>query len=174
MRWKKKTVNKTFSAFSILAALCLPIAGAGAADHLARAMLKSPEGESRGKVVVQAGAGGLKILADLKNLPEGTHAFHLHANPACGGDFSAAGGHYNPDNRPHGILAAEQFHLGDLPNIHIGETGQLKTEFFIRGLTLSAEFPPPGTVIIHAGGDDYVSQPTGAAGGRIACGVIEW
>ncbi|MEC9201971.1 MAG: superoxide dismutase family protein, partial [Pseudomonadota bacterium] len=66
-----------------------------------------------------------------------------------------------------------EYHLGDMPNIHVGKTGKLKIENFIHGLILSPNTPLPGTLIIHAGGDDYISQPSGAAGKRIACGVIE-
>lgn len=135
-------------------------------------VLFSPDGENRGVFTLTPAPGGLLVSANLENMPAGQHAFHLHANPSCAKNFKAAGGHYNPTGVPHGLLSGESFHLGDMPNIHIGDTGELKIEYFIRGLNLSS-MPRPGALIIHADGDDYISQPSGAAGMRIACGVIE-
>ena len=136
-------------------------------------VLLSPNGEARGVFTLTPAPGGLLVTANLKNMPEGQHAFHLHANPSCEDSFNAAGGHYNPKGEPHGFFSGKAFHLGDMPNIHVGKSGQLKIENFIHGLILSSNMPRPGTLIIHAGGDDYISQPSGAAGARIACGVVE-
>lgn len=136
-------------------------------------VLLSPNGEARGVFTLTPAPGGLLVTANLKNMPEGQHAFHLHANPSCEDSFNAAGGHYNPKGEPHGFFNGKAFHLGDMPNIHVGKSGQLKIENFIHGLILSSNMPRPGTLIIHAGGDDYISQPSGAAGERIACGVVE-
>ena len=135
--------------------------------------LLSPEGELRGSFKLTPAPGGLLVSATLENMPVGQHAFHLHANPSCADSFNAAGGHYNPEDKPHGFFSGTEYHLGDMPNIHVDKTGKLKIENFIHGLILSPNTPPPGTLIIHAGGDDYISQPSGAAGKRIACGVIE-
>jgi len=135
--------------------------------------LLSPEGELRGVFKLIPAPGGLLVSATLENMPVGKHAFHLHANPSCADSFNAAGGHYNPNETPHGFFSGPEYHLGDMPNIFVGKTGKLKIENFIHGLILSPNTPPPGTLIIHAGGDDYISQPSGAAGKRIACGVIE-
>lgn len=136
-------------------------------------VLRSPDGEARGVFTLTLAPGGVLVTANLKNMPEGQHAFHLHANPSCSDSFNAAGGHYNPKGEPHGFFNGKGYHLGDMPNIHVGKTGKLKIENFIHGLILSPNIPPPGTLIIHAGGDDYISQPSGAAGARIACGIIE-
>lgn len=136
-------------------------------------ILLSPDGKARGVFTLISAPGGLLVTAKLKNMPEGQYAIHLHANPSCADSFNAAGGHYNPKGEPHGFFSGKAFHLGDMPNIHVGKTGKLKIENFIHGLILSSNLPRPGTLIIHAGGDDYFSQPSGAAGTRIACGVVE-
>ena len=105
-------------------------------------------------------------------MPVGQHAFHLHANPSCADSFNAAGGHYNPKDKLHGFFSGTEYHLGDMPNIHVGKTGKLKIENFIHGLILSPNIPPPGTLIIHAGGDDYISQPSGAAVNALRAGLL--
>ena len=80
-------------------------------------VLLSPNGEARGVFTLTPAPGGLLVTANLKNMPEGQHAFHLHANPSCEDSFNAAGGHYNPKGEPHGFFSGKAFHLGDMPNI---------------------------------------------------------
>lgn len=103
------------------------------------------------------------------------HAFHVHETGTCEPPFDSAGGHYNPSGLEHGYLAAAGHHAGDLPNFHLPESGQLEIEMFNALLLLDEQpFDEDGaSIIVHEGVDDYESQPSGAAGARISCGVIE-
>jgi len=121
-------------------------------------------------------AEGLKINVVVRNAPPGVHGIHLHENGICAEQGKAAGGHFNPDNVSHGDIAKDGFehaHAGDLGNIEIGPDGSGALEKVISGLTLEAgKFGVIGrSVILHEKADDF-GQPTGNAGGRIACGVI--
>jgi Cu-Zn family superoxide dismutase len=87
--------------------------------------------------------------------------------------------HFNPGNKKHGLMATAGHHAGDMPNLHIPADGMLSVEVVNDTVTLEKGKPnslygPNGTaLIIHAGKDDYKTDPTGDAGGRIACGVVE-
>ena len=88
-------------------------------------------------------------------------------------------GHFNPGGRKHGLMAADGHHAGDLPNLHVPAGGELIVEVLNPAVTLekgkaNSLFGGQGTaLVIHAGKDDYKTDPTGDAGGRIACGVVE-
>lgn len=147
---------------------------------IATANLIDREGNPVGTAALVETPHGVLIQPQLRSLPPGAHAIHLHENGACEPPaFESAGGHYNPGERQHGIMNAEGAHAGDLPNIHVGEDGVLESDLLAVGVTLEegAEgtlFPEGGTaIVIHAGPDDYRSDPAGNAGDRIACGVIE-
>lgn len=125
--------------------------------------------------------GGITVSLDVTAIPEGPHAIHFHETGECGlPDFTSAGGHYNPTDANHGFEAdSPNPHAGDMPNITAPMSGVVQTEVRNERVTLveRAGFAPlfdeNGTaMIIHAGSDDYQTQPTGAAGGRIACAVI--
>jgi Cu-Zn family superoxide dismutase len=119
------------------------------------------------------------IRLSVKGLPAGERAFHIHAVGKCEPPFTSAGGHFNPGGRKHGLMAAEGHHAGDLPNLHVPASGELVVEVLNPAVTLekgkaNSLFGPEGTaLVIHAGKDDYKSDPAGDAGGRIACGRIE-
>ena len=102
----------------------------------------------------------------------------LHAVGKCEPPFKSAGGHFNPTGKKHGIEAAAGLHAGDMPNVHVGADGALVIEVLNQRISLvPAEtnlFDDDGAaIVIHAGPDDYKTNPAGAAGPRIACGVIE-
>lgn len=104
-----------------------------------------------------------------KNTPVGPHGFHIHENGTCSvGDldnpFQSAGGHYNPDNQPHGN------HAGDLP-VLFSNNGEAKTCVFTNKFKVDDIINK--TVIIHNNPDDFRSQPSGNAGKRLACGIIQ-
>jgi Cu-Zn family superoxide dismutase len=150
-----------------------------AVAQTAKAALKSAEGNDVGSAeLIQTPAGVLVRLA-IKGLPSGEHAFHVHGVGKCEPPFTSAGGHFNPGGKKHGLMATEGHHAGDMPNLHIPANGDLTIEVLNSAITLekgrpNSVFQEGGTaLIIHAGKDDYKSDPTGEAGGRIACGVIQ-
>jgi Cu-Zn family superoxide dismutase len=117
------------------------------------------------------------IRVTLAGLPAGVHAVHLHTTGACAApDFTSAGGHLNPAGKKHGTANPEGSHLGDLANVSIGADGSgtmvdvLRAD---RAGALAAIFDADGTaVMVHADADDHMTDPAGAAGKRIACGVL--
>ena len=147
---------------------------AGAADR-ARAAMANANGESVGEVELSQTPHGTLLHAKLTGLPPGAHAFHVHTIGKCEPPFKSAGGHFNPEGVKHGILAEDGVHAGDMPNIHVPESGALEIEVLNTLLTLDASlFDDDGAaIVIHDGPDDYRTDPAGAAGPRIACGVIE-
>jgi Cu-Zn family superoxide dismutase len=136
------------------------------------------EGSSvSGKVFLTDTTEGLKVSADLKGVLPGKHGFHIHENGACGDEGKAAGGHYNPDKVSHGFLPKDGLshaHAGDLGNIDVAQDGTGKLDAVLPGVTLTGgKYDVVGkAIILHEKEDDF-GQPTGNAGGRIGCGVIE-
>lgn len=172
---------------SFVKALAIAAAGATAAAGLTNAQdqnsvtaeLVTAEGESAGTVTFQEVEQGLLLTAELMNLPEGPHGFHIHETGACEPDFEAAGGHYAPQGNEHGYDSAAGHHAGDLPNIVVQADGTANAEFFASWLTLGAgtESGPftlldedGSAVMVHENADDHVAMDS--AGSRIACGVI--
>ncbi len=135
------------------------------------------DGGDAGSAELNAAGDKVTISITLANLPEGTHAVHLHTTGTCEGpDFTSAGPHLNPGMKEHGTENPAGAHLGDLPNAVIGADGSGSISATLRGTreeVLSAIFDEDGTaVVVHEGEDDYVTDPSGDAGGRIACGVL--
>jgi Cu-Zn family superoxide dismutase len=161
-------------AVTLLALSCLP----GAAQS-ANAVLKTAEGKEIGVVSLVQTPHGVLISAAMKGLPPGEHAFHVHAVGRCEPPFTSAGGHFNPGNRKHGMMSPEGQHAGDMPNLHVPASGEIAVEVLNANITLekgkpNSVFDADGSaLVVHAGKDDYKTDPTGEAGGRIACGVIE-
>ena len=121
---------------------------------------------------------GLRVAVRVAHVPPGRHGFHIHEVGLCGDEGKAAGGHYNPAGVPHGFLptmGVHAAHAGDFGNIAVGRSGRGRLTLTLPGLTLTdGEFPVVGrAVILHAQPDDLTTQPTGNAGARIGCGVIE-
>jgi len=143
--------------------------------------LKTSTGEDAGTATFhEGGKGKLIIKIDLKNLPVGEHAVHIHAKPLCDApDFKTAGGHFNPEGKQHGLQNPMGHHAGDLPeNITIGEGHIGQATFKVNYLSLDPTSPNSilangGTaIVVHEKPDDMKTDPTGNAGNRIACGVI--
>ena len=123
----------------------------------------------------QLADGSVEVKADLTGVPPGTHGFHLHDKGACGDNGNAAGGHFNPTGAPHGAPDAAAHHAGDFGNVTADAKGEVHTTFTTRSITVT-EGPVSvanHAVILHANADDLTTQPTGNAGARIACGVVE-
>ena len=166
-----KSMSSIFAIASIWVAA--PSCSAAAADH-AVAEMENADGGSVGVVTLTEYAHGTLLHAKLENLPPGAHAFHVHAVGLCEAPFKSAGGHYNPTDAKHGFAAEEGMHAGDMPNIHVPDSGTLEIEVLNVHLSLNEElFDDDGAaIVIHEGPDDYVTDPAGDAGPRIACGVI--
>lgn len=163
-----------------LLALCL-ISGAAAAQSMpsASAKLEDTNGNRVGSVELKQTANqGVWLAVKIDKLPPGEHAFHIHETGKCAGDFKSAGGHYAPEGHKHGVLVEGGPHAGDIPNLHVPADGKLTVEIFAPNVSLkkgvaNTLFDDDGSsFIVHEGADDYKSQPSGAAGDRIACGVI--
>lgn len=139
------------------------------------AVLHGTEGnEVSGTVTFTQVEKGIKIVADVSGLTPGQHGFHVHEYGDCSAlDATSAGGHYNPENKPHGGPDDAERHVGDLGNITVLEDSIGHYERIDNVISLNGTHSIVGrAVIIHANEDDLTSQPTGNAGPRVACGVI--
>ncbi len=166
------TICRTLAVSAAIIALGAATSGAQDAAT-ATAEIKNVEGQSVGQVQLQETPHGLIVTAEVTGLPEGAHGFHIHAVGACEPPFESAGGHFNPDDRQHGMENPEGKHAGDLPNLTIPASGEVTVEHFAEGLTLDDLSDDDGSaVVIHADADDYATDPAGNAGDRIACGVV--
>jgi Cu-Zn family superoxide dismutase len=145
------------------------------AAERASARMTGADGTDRGTIELQATARGVLVRAKLHGLPPGIHGFHLHAVGKCEPPFDSAGPHFNPRRTVHGILSAAGGHGGDLPNMHVPDSGAIDLEVLAADVSLtegSLLDADGSSVVVHAGPDDYTSDPAGNSGARIACGVI--
>lgn len=129
-----------------------------------------------GQVILTDTPEGLQITAEVFQAPEGRHGFHIHEFGRCTDSGKAAGGHFNPDGRPHGDLLGDGVsgaHAGDLGNLTVGPDGTGSFSRVYPALSLHGDpYPVAGRAfILHAAPDDF-GQPTGHAGARIGCGSI--
>ena len=143
----------------------------------ASAVLKDKDGKEVGKAELTDTPSGVLIRLTLDGVPPGDHAFHVHAVGKCEPpDFKSAGPHFNPDETKHGLMNAEGPHAGDMPNLHVPDSGKLTVEVLDEMVTLDAEpalLDQDGSaLVVHATADDYQTDPAGNAGDRIACGVV--
>ncbi len=145
----------------------------------AQAVLRDASGAARGDAALVQLDQGIRLFLRVEGMTPGVKAAHIHMTGRCDGpDFTSAGGHWNPLGREHGRDNPAGQHMGDMPNLVVGQDGRGLLEVIITGGRIdsgsAALLDEDGAaVMIHAGPDDYRSDPAGDAGARIACGVIE-
>ena len=140
--------------------------------------LKDATGRVVGSAVLLEQDGGVRVLLDVKGFKPGTKAVHIHEVGRCEPpSFESAGAHFNPTKAAHGLENQRGPHAGDLPNITVEANGQGHLEFTLTRLNLrqgpASVFEGLGTaLVVHEGGDDMRTDPSGNSGSRVACGVV--
>lgn len=179
------SLNRTALALPLLLGLCLAITGCDSEDE------EVPQQEAVAEIRPTAASGSnvtgeamflqdgddIMLIVDIRNASPGLHGVHIHETGDCSAaDGTSAGGHWNPTGEDHGRWGGDSFHLGDLGNIPVGMdgAGYLERTTDLWDMGTGSDLDVVGkAIVVHAGEDDFVSQPSGAAGGRIGCGVIE-
>ena len=161
--------------------MAMVLVGSGAA--LAKGAKAEAELESRsdskvtGEVTFTQHEGKVSMKVEVKGLTPGPHAIHLHEKGDCSApDAASAGGHWNPSAENHGQWGHAPFHHGDIGNLVADAKGKATMTLESELWTLGDGKPSDvvgHAVIVHAKEDDFTTQPTGNAGGRVACGVIK-
>ncbi len=137
------------------------------------------DGKENGRATLTAAAtGGVLIELEVSGLPANRWvAFHVHEIGKCDAatHHESAGGHFNPAKAEHGMLSSKGPHAGDMPNQYVGQDGVLRAQVFDSMVSLDGKEDGirGRSLMIHANSDDYRSQPSGDAGARLACAVIE-
>ncbi|WP_229262336.1 superoxide dismutase family protein [Duganella guangzhouensis] len=160
-------------------ALLFAAGAAQAATTSAVAELKPTQGNNvTGSVRFTQQAGKLQIDAEIQGLAPGVHGFHLHEKGDCSApDGTSAGGHFNPAGHQHGAPTAGAHHGGDFGNLTADASGKATLHLSVPTSEISLDDGAAGNVvgrgvIVHADADDFVTQPTGNSGKRLACGVV--
>ena len=154
-----------------------PPAAASTAQQAVAVLASASGSRVSGKLTLAPMGDGVHITGEIGGLTAGgTHGFHIHEKGDCSAaDASSAGGHFNPAGEAHGRASAPHHHLGDNDNIVADANGVAHVNAHFAGAVLGgggADDIVGKAVVVHADADDYTSQPSGNAGGRIACGVI--
>lgn len=147
-------------------------------ERLGTATLTLSNGVPAGTAQLLANGEQVSLAVAVTGIAQGAHGFHLHTTGACTlPDFTSAGGHLNPMGKEHGKLNPAGSHLGDLPNLEVGSSKTATATIDLAGTRAEVMqwlFDADGTaVVVHSGADDYLSNPSGDAGSRIACGVMK-
>ena len=173
--------HKIFMAFGLLPLPALLSACAtgtnDASATLAQAAIVDASGAPAGSAVVTQSKSGLVLSLKIGGLTPGVHGMHFHTTGSCEGPaFTTAGAHLNPHGKMHGTDNPKGSHLGDLPNITAGPDGKVEVSVPLNGQASEWEeflIDTDGTaIVVHASADDYLTDPSGNSGGRIACGVL--
>lgn len=148
----------------------MPVASGASAT----ATLVTATGAPAGRATATEVAGGLRFTIDAMGLPPGTHGAHVHTTGQCDAPaFTTAGSHWNPTAMKHGSMNPQGPHEGDLPNLIVGTDGRGTIGVTVPGATMAGLMDADGSaIVVHAGPDDLMTDPSGNSGGRIACGVF--
>jgi Cu-Zn family superoxide dismutase len=162
---------------TVLATGCASLAPPPVA-YTASAELRDPSGQVVGTATFSQVGNDVRVVLTVRGLRPGTSAVHIHEVGRCDPPgFTSAGGHFNPQQRQHGLLNPDGPHAGDLPNLTVDTdgTGRLETtseRFSLDAAPTSLLDADGSALVIHGAPDDFKTDPTGNSGARIACGVI--
>ncbi|KKC27882.1 superoxide dismutase family protein [Sphingomonas sp. SRS2] len=173
----------SFAATSLLFVGCAFGAPALAHEHhhggKAIADIVDGQGQTKGQAILTQHKDGIHVDVKAVGLPAGVHAVHIHTTGTCTGpDFTSAGGHWNPGKKQHGHDNPAGAHKGDMPNMTVGADGTGMLTTTVKGATLKGGSEPlfdadGAAIVVHAAADDYKTDPTGNAGGRLGCGIVK-
>lgn len=160
--------------------LILPLTLQGA-NLVAKADIINNAGKKIGKVTLTQGTRGVIVNIKAKDLSAGYHGMHFHAIADCSDNktgFKESKGHVNPFKKPHGFLATEGPHEGNLPNLIVTKKGTVEVELYTQMISLVADnanlLDQNGSaLIIHKNKDNHLTQPIGGSGDRVACATIK-
>ena len=171
-------IGLVLASFAGLIALAQTPAAKSAASSKGISVLHPTAGNKvSGTVTFTPVADGVQVHAEITGLTPGKHGFHIHEFGDCSAaDASSAGAHFNPTNQPHAGPDAAARHEGDMGNVEADASGNAKLDYVDHQISLAndAKSAIGRSVVVHAKPDDLKTQPSGDAGGRIACGVIGW
>ena len=164
-------MRKRFLLLTVFVTACATVEPTGGAPM----PLINSAGQQIGTVRAWQTAGGVSFRISAAGLPHGIHGIHVHPIGRCDPpDFSTAGTHWNPTGRQHGLNNPNGPHAGDMPNVQVSANGVLNQTVVLPNATMAQLLDQDGSsIMIHAGADDYVSQPAGNSGAKIACAVIQ-
>jgi Cu-Zn family superoxide dismutase len=142
------------------------------------AVLAPTQGQQvRGTVSVRQDGDGVRVTGEVSGLtPDQAHGFHVHEFGDCSApDAASAGGHFAPEAHPHGAPDPAAHHAGDLGNVQADATGRATLDVRVPGLAIASGIRALAgrSLVVHAQPDDLVTQPSGNAGARVACGVVQ-
>lgn len=147
------------------------------ASSEARAVVRDAQNRELGTVTLTETAQGIQLSGTLRGLPPGDHGIHVHTAGICEPPFDSAGPHWNPTSKQHGTENPNGPHFGDLTNLSVGSDSTATVQGVTPGGTLRGEnalLDADGSaIVVHAGPDDYKTDPSGNSGARIACGVVQ-
>lgn len=154
----------------LAATACAPVEPSGGAPVPLVNALGAPIGTLRAWQT----AGGVTLRVDASGLPHGVHGIHVHAVGRCDPPaFAGAGPHWNPAGKQHGFNNPAGHHAGDLYNITVAANGVLGEAVTVPGASIASLIDADGAaLVIHAAADDYLTDPSGNSGARIACAVL--